>query len=63
MAQQIDADGVADGNDFDAGAVHDLRDLIIPGDDSDDLLAVALHLLQCWNGDCLIGRLHSVSFR
>src|SRR5580692_10316164 len=32
------------------GAIGDARDLIIPGDDADALLAVALHLLKRGNG-------------
>ena len=45
MTPQIDADGIADRHDFDAGAVNDLRHLVIPGDYADDLFAIALHLL------------------
>jgi hypothetical protein len=46
VAPQIDAHRVTDGDDVDAGAVDDLRNLVIPGDDADDLFAVALHLLK-----------------
>ncbi len=44
VAPQIDADRIADRDEIDAGAVGDARDLIIPGDDADALLALALHL-------------------
>src|SRR4029077_14364856 len=49
-APQIDADRIADRDEIDAGAVGDARDLIIPGDDADAFLAVALHLLQRGDG-------------
>ena len=36
VAPQIDADGIADRDEIDPGAVGDLRELIIPRDDADD---------------------------
>src|SRR5467141_3590374 len=45
-APKVDADGVAHGDEVHAGAVRDLGDLVIPGDDRDDLFPLALHLLQ-----------------
>ena len=39
MAPQIDADRVADRDEIDAGALRDQRDLVVPGDDADALLA------------------------
>src|ERR1700724_808461 len=49
-APKIDAARIADRDEIDAGAVGDARDLIIPGDDADAFLAVALHLLKRGNG-------------
>src|SRR5467141_4778195 len=46
LTPKVDADGVAHGDEVHAGAVGDLRGLVIPGDDRDDLLPLALHLLQ-----------------
>src|SRR5256712_11285736 len=45
-APEVDADGVAHGDEVHAGAVRDLRDLVVPGDARDDLFPLALHLLQ-----------------
>ena len=45
MAPEVDADRVADREHVDAGALGDRRQLILVGDDGDDLLSVALHLL------------------
>src|SRR2546427_10834267 len=46
LTPKVDANGVAHGDEVHAGALRDLRDLVIPGDDRDDLLPLALHLLQ-----------------
>ena len=51
VAPQIDPHRVSHGHDIHAGAIHDLRDLKVPGHDSDDLLAGPLHLLKRGNGD------------
>ena len=56
VAPQIDADGIADRDEIHAGAVGDPRDLVVPGDDADALLPVALHLLQRGNGDLCFHR-------
>ena len=55
VAPQIDAHSVANGDDLDAGSIDDLRDLIIPGNDADDLARLALHLLQRRYGDFGVG--------
>src|SRR6266568_421411 len=43
---EIHADRVAHRYEIYPGAVRDLRDLVVPGDHSDDLSPVALHLLE-----------------
>src|SRR5690606_35239437 len=58
MSPLIDAHGVAYRYDVDAGAVDDLCDLIVPGHDPDDFLAVALHLLKGGDSDGGILCLH-----
>jgi hypothetical protein len=51
MAPQVDADAVAHRDDVDAGALGDLRDLVVPRNDPDDLAPLAFHSLQIGNGD------------
>ena len=60
MTPQVDADGIANRHEIDAGAVGDLRHRRVPGDDAGDFLAVAFHLLKRGDGD-LVG--HDLSFR
>ena len=62
MAPQINAHGIAHGKKIGAGALGDPRDLVVPGDEADAFLAVALHLLQRGDGDRLVGR-HGFLFR
>ena len=53
---RLTPDRIADRNEIGAGALGDPRDLVVPGDEADALLAVALHLLQRGDGDRLVGR-------
>src|SRR5262249_13175228 len=53
-------DRVADGDEVDAGALRDQRDLIVPGDHAGALLPVALHLLEHGDGDGGLARRHGV---
>ena len=57
MPPQIDADGVSDRDDLHSNAIRNLGDLEVPGDDADDLSAIAFHLLQGGYGDFI----HSTS--
>jgi hypothetical protein len=50
MTPQIDTDRVSHGNELHAGAIRNPGNLIIPGDDANALLSVALHLLERKNG-------------
>src|SRR5262249_58870850 len=60
MAPKIDANGVADRDEINAGALGNARDLVVPGDHADALLAVALQLLQGGDGDRGIARRHRI---
>src|SRR5262249_51556511 len=50
-APKIDADGVANRDEIEAGAIGDAHDLIIPGDEADTFLPLPLHLLKVGNCD------------
>src|SRR5690606_458708 len=58
MAPQVDPHGVAYRDDIYAGAIDDLRNLIVPCHYPDDFLSVALHLLKRRDGDGGILSLH-----
>src|SRR6266511_4420612 len=58
---EVDADGVADRDDVHPDPVDDPGDLVVPGDDADDLAAVALHLLQRRDGDLRVLGVHGTS--
>src|SRR3989442_14756203 len=46
---KIHADGITHRYEIHSGAVRDLRDLVVPGDDPDDLSPFALHFLERGN--------------
>src|SRR5712692_766113 len=49
VSPEIHADGIAHRYEIHPGAVGDLRDLVVPGDHSDDFSPVALHFLERGN--------------
>lgn len=53
LAPQIDAHRIAHRDDIHPGAIDNLGNLVIPGNDADDFLAVALHLVKRGNGDLI----------
>ena len=60
MAPEVDAHRVADRDEIDAGPVGDLRHLVVPRHDADDLRPVALHLLERGDRDGGLIRGHAV---